>query len=463
MAGVGSTESRPQKIQAANIVDKFTEWSLNWVPDSMVFVLILTFIVIVAALGLTKSSIFQLVNWYADSFWILLTFSMQLCVLMITGFVVADSKLVKRGIVWLLDLPKTPKATIILYCLVGGAVAWVHWGVGLMFCLIMGRELAVRKRGLGIHYPFVAALTYSVTNVMCNGPSQSAPLLVATPGNFLEKMIGVVPLNETALSPFLIGLQLFLYITLPIVAIYLMPKKERAVEMSDELYKEFTATPPEEPDQKTLRPAERWERSKILQSLLALGIIAWVGNYLYTKGFGQLNLNSLNFLFLGLALILHGSPRSFTESVKKGVTTTFGIIVQFPMYAGIFGMISNSGLAAMITHWFVSISTPGNYSWIIYIYTGVMDFFVPSGGSKFVIEAPFILPAGQQLGVPVSHIINAYSTGAQWANNIQPFWALPVLAAFRLRFQDILPFTFAIWLYAGIVSTIAFLLFPRGL
>jgi len=425
-------------------------------------VLILTFIVVVAALGLTKSSMFQLINWYADSFWILLTFAMQLCILMITGFVVADSKLVKRGIVAALDYPKTAKGTIAMFCLVGGAVAWVHWGVGLMFCMIMGRELAVRKRGLGIHYPFVAALTYGLVNVMCNGPSQSAPLLVATPGNFLEKLIGVIPLNETALSPFLIGLQLVLYLTIPIMAIYLMPKKERAVEMSDELYKEFTATLPEE-DAAALRPAERWDRSKILQSLLALGILAWVGNFLYTKGFGQLNLNSLNFLFLGLALILHGSPRSFTESLKKGVTTTSGVMVQFPLYAGIFGMISNSGLSAMITHWFVSISTPGNYAWIIYIYTGVMDFFVPSGGSKFVIEAPFIIPAAQQIGIPVSHVINAYSTGAQWANNLQPFWALPVLAAFRVRFQDILPYTFMIWLYAGIVSSIAFLLFPRGL
>lgn len=428
----------------------------------MVFVLILTFIVVVAALGLTKSSIFQLINWYADSFWILLTFAMQLCILMITGFVVADSKPVKRGIVATLDYPKTAKGTIAMFCLVGGAVAWVHWGVGLMFCMIMGRELAVRKRGLGIHYPFVGALTYGLVNVMCNGPSQSAPLLVATPGNFLEKMIGIIPLDQTALSPFLLALQLFMFVTLPIVAIYLMPKKERAVEMSDELYKEFTATLPEE-DVTVLRPAERWDRSKILQSLLALGILAWVGNFLYTKGFGQLNLNSLNFLFLGLALILHGSPRSFTESVKKGVTTTFGVMVQFPMYAGIFGMISNSGLSGIVTHWFVSISTPGNYAWIIYLYTGVMDFFVPSGGSKFVIEAPFIIPAAQQLNVPVSHVINAYSTGAQWANNLQPFWALPVLAAFRLRFQDILPYTFVIWLYAGIVSSIFFLLFPNGL
>jgi short-chain fatty acids transporter len=428
----------------------------------MVFVLALTLIVFVMALGLTKTGILDLIDFYASGFWLLLTFAMQLCILMITGFVVADSKQAKRAIVALLDKPKTAKGSIVLFCLVGGAVAWLHWGVGLMFCMIMGRELAVRKRGLGIHYPFIAALAYGVTNVMCNGPSMSAPLLVATPGHFLEKMIGIVPLTQTSLSPFLIALQLFLFVTIPILAVFLMPKKEHSVEMDDATFNEFTASLPDD-DEKVLRPAERWDRSRILQSLLALGMLVWVGEYIYTKGIGKLDLNSVNFLFLGLSLLLHGSPRSFVASVKRGVPTTFGVMVQFPMYAGLFGVIRDSGLAAIITHWFVSISTTGTYAWVVYLYTGLMDFFVPSGGSKFVIEAPFILPAGQELGISAAQTINAYTAGAQWANNIQPFWALPVLGAFKVRFQDILPFTFAIWLYVGIITSIAFLLFPNGL
>lgn len=461
MVDVGSA-IRPKGRQTANLVDRFTEWSLNWVPDSMVFVLILTVIVFAMALALTKFGIFQLIDFYAGSFWILLTFGMQLCILMITGFVIADSPPVKRAIIALLDIPKTATGTIVLFCVVGGAVAWVHWGVGLMFCMVMGREITIRKRGLGIHYPFMCALTYGLTNVMCNGPSQSAPLVVATPGNFVEKIIGIIPLNETALSPFLLSLQLFFFITLPIVAVFILPKKEHTREIDEATYNEFTAVLPEE-DVKALRPAERWDRSRVLQSALALVILAWVAKYIYTKGFGKLDLNSINFLFLGLSLILHGSPHSFMASVKKGVSTTFGVMVQFPMYAGLFGVISNSGLAEIITHWFVSISTHDTYAWVVYLYTGVMDFFVPSGGSKFVIEAAYILPAGKELGIPAAQVINAYSSGAQWANNIQPFWALPVLGAFKLRFQDILPYTFMIWVYVGIISSIAFLLFPAGM
>lgn len=458
-----SVGSEKKTSKASSIIDTFTEWSLNWVPDSMVFVLVLTVIVFAAALCLTNNGIFKLINFYGESFWLLLTFSMQLCILMITGFVIADSKPVKGAIVWLIDRPKTARGTIILFCMIGGAVAWLHWGIGLMFCMVMGRELAIRKRGLGIHYPFVAALTYGLTNVMCNGPSMSAPLLAATPGNFLEKMIGTIPLTQTALSPFLIALQLVMYVTIPFLAISIMPKREHAVEMSDALCSEFTAVLPEDVERKALRPAERWDRSRVLQTLLALVMLAWVGNYIHIKGIGRIDLNSLNFAFLGLSLILHGSPRNFTASARKGVTTTFGVMIQFPQYAGLFGVISNSGLAALLTHWFGSISTPRTFSWIVYLYTGVMDFFVPSGGSKFVVEAPFILPAGKALGISYSHTINAYSTGAQWANNVQPFWALPVLGAFKVRFQDILPFTFLIWLYAGIISSAFFLLFPHGM
>ena len=457
-----STEPKVQKTGSAKLIDSFTEWSMRWIPDSMVFVLSLTAIVYLMALGLTKHGPLELVDDYAKGFWLLLTFAMQMSIMMITGFVIADAKPVKRAIIALIDWPKTARSTIVMFSLVCGAIAWLHWGVGLMMAMIMGREIAVRKRGLGIHYPFIAGASYGTLVIMANGPSQAAPLLVATPGNFLEKMMGIIPLTETSFSPFMISFLLIELVTLPLILLLIMPKKEDAIEIDDARYKEFTYVAPDESGDKILRPAERWERSRLLQSIVALGILLWVGKFLYYNGVGKLDLNVMNFAFFGLGLILHGSPHSFIDSVKKGVNTTYGVIIQFPMYAGIFGLISNSGLAAVITHWFISISTPGTYPWIVFVYTGVMDFFVPSAGSKFVIEAPYIIPAAKQLGVPVQQIINAYGSGAQWVNTIQPFWALPFLAAYKLRFQDILPFTFIIFIFSGIVGSLYFLLFPMG-
>ncbi|MEA4838152.1 MAG: TIGR00366 family protein [Rhodospirillaceae bacterium] len=457
--------NKESKVDGRGFVDKFTEWSLNWVPDSMVFVCFLTMIVYILGLTMTNHGPLELIDDYAKGFWVLLTFAMQLTVMMITGFVVADSKIVKKGLIKLIELPSTARSTFLMFCLIVGAVSWLHWAVGLMVAIVMGKEVAVRRRGLGIHYPVLVAASYCMMLLMANGPSQSAPLLAATPGNFLEKTIGgLIPLTQTALSPFLLTLVIFELITVPLLLMMMMPKKDKVVEISDEAYREFTqAGAAAEGSAANLRPAERWERSRILLRIIGIGILLWVGRFLIQNGVGKLDLNVINFTFFGLGMVFHGSAHSFIASVKQGVSTTFGVIIQFPLYAGIFGIITHSGLASIITHWFLSISTSGSYSWIIMIYTVIMDFFVPSGGSKFVIEAPYIIPAGQQLGIPVSHIVNAYSTGGQLANAIQPFWALPYLAAYKIRFQDILPYTFTVFIYAVVIGSVAFILFPHGL
>ena len=461
MASCDANEKAKRSF-SARVIDRFTEWSLNWIPDSMVFVLILTLIVFFMSWGLTSHGPWQLADDYAKGFWLLLTFAMQMALLMITGFVIADSKIVKAGISKLIDIPQSPKATLAMLMAVVGIVSWMHWGVGLMLGIVMGREIAARKRGMGLHYPLIAAVCYSFNTIMANGPSQAAPLMLATPGHFLEKMTGVIPISLTSFAHFQLTYVFILFITIPVLMILVHPKKEDAKEIDQEMAAEILNVEREDVEKKATRPAERWERSRILQTLVALFILAWVGKFFVEKGIGKLDLNTLNYAFVGLALLLHGSPHSFINSVRKGVGTTYGVLIQFPMYAGIFGMISASGLAHIITDWFVSISTQGTYAWIIFLYTGIMDFFVPSAGSKFVIEAPYIIPAAQQLGVPIPHIIIAYSAGAQWVNNLQPFWALPVLAAFKLRFQDIMPFTFVIWLWVGFVTTVMYLIFPLG-
>lgn len=463
---IGRAPRSPKQASGKrSMSERFTEWSLNWVPDSMVFVVALTMVVFLLALGLTPHGPMELLNDYAQGFWILLTFAMQLTVMMITGFVVADSKLVKAGLVRIISIPKTAKSTLIMFCLIIGVISWLHWAAGIMVAIIMGKEIAVRKRGIGIHYPVLVASAYTMMMIMANGPSQSAPLLAATAGNFLEKSIGgLIPLTQTALSPFLLAFVLFELLTIPVIFSFLMPKKDRAVDISDEIHHEFTQAPTaDHASSRDLRPAERWERSRVPLAILGAGILIWVVNFVATQGVGKLDLNVINFALFGLGMVLHGSARSFIASVRQGVGTTSGVIIQFPLYAGIFGLIVHSGLSEVITHWFLSISTRRTYSWIVVIYTTIMDFFVPSGGSKFAVEAPYIIAAGQKLGIPVAHVINGYSTGGQLANLIQPFWALPFISAFRVRFQDILPYTFVIFIYAIVIASIAFLVFPVGL
>ena len=237
--GAAAALSRKERI-----MDAFTNWSLRWIPDSMVFVLILTVLVFTLSLIFTEHGPWQLVDDYAKGFWSLLTFAMQMSIMMVTGFVISDAKPVKRGIVKLIDIPKTPKATIIVFALITGIISWIHWGMGLMLTIIMGKEIAIRKKGMGLHYPYIVAIAYTSMNIMANGISQAAPLLSATPGNFLENVMGVVPITHTSLSPFMMTFLVFELLCLPLIYLLIKPKKEYAVEISEDLYEEFTKPAP---------------------------------------------------------------------------------------------------------------------------------------------------------------------------------------------------------------------------
>ncbi|MGO9136597.1 MAG: short-chain fatty acid transporter [Syntrophales bacterium] len=456
-----SNTPKEKETILSRLTGGLANWALRWIPDAMIFALALTVIVFLAAWGLTSHGPVQLVDDWVKGFWVLLTFAMQMSLLMITGFTVADSKYVKRGLIRLVDFPKTKTQVIVFFSLFIGILYYLHWGVGMMAAIIMGREFAVRKRGLGLHYPFIASLALCSGIVVANGPSMAAQLLMATPGHFMEKVAGIIPLSQSTFDIKLLITNGLLYLLTPFLLVAIAPRKEHAVEIDDATAATFVAPPEKLDDKKILTPAERWDRSWFLPLLIALAGLFWIGKTFYTKGAAALDLNTLNFAFLILGLLLHGSAKSYVESVQRGTVTVYGVIIQFPLYAGIFGMISFSGLAQIIANFFISISTHGTYAWVIFIYTGVVDFFVPSGGSKFVIEAPYILPAAKALSVSAGDTINAYTAGSLWVNMVQPFWALPILGAFKLKFQDIAPFCLIIATYYAIIVSICLLVLPK--
>lgn len=449
--------------QAANVLHKqkdfitrLSEWSLRYVPDAMVFVLVLSVVVFFMALGLTPSGPIQIIDYWVKGFWVLLTFAMQMSVLMITGFVVADSRQVKALLKKLALVPKTPGQAIIFFSLTVGLLWWIHWGVGMMAGIMLGRALVTAQKGKGLHYAAVAAAVYAGI-VVANGPSMAAQLLVATPGHFIEKIIGVIPLSRTTFDPVLLIMNLILIVTIPLILYLLLPKNP--VEADESIIRDFTETERPPINKSLLTPAQRWDTSPVFMWIIGLAGLFWVGKFFVTMGVAHLNLNTLNFTFLVVGILLHGTPARFMDSVKRGTSTVYGVIIQFPFYAGIFGMISYSGLAKILADWFVAISTPETYPFIVFVYSGFLNFFVPSGGSKFVIEAPYILPAAQQLGANINYVINAYTSGDLITNLLQPFWALPVLGAFRLSFREILPYGLIIFLWSFLVIGGTYLFF----
>ena len=457
MSQVSRKEGAEHANAFARFVEWFSVWSIRWIPDALVFVLLLTLVVFLMALGLTPRGPLELIDDWVRGFWALLTFAMQMSVLMITGFVLADSKPVRRAIRGFATSFKSPRTAIVCYAVLISCIWWVHWGMGMMMGIIMGRELAARNKGLGLHYPMVAAVAYcAIANSA--GLSQAAPLLIATPGHFIENMTGVIPITETMLLPYMQATNLILFIVFPIMFLLMMPSKGKVEEIPDELIAEFTAEPPTVP-LTNRTPAQMLDTAPLLPWIIgALGVI-WAMRYFGNRGFAGLDLNSLNFVILMIGLLLHKSPYSFMASVARGVGMVGGVIVQFPFYAGIFGIIQHSGLSGVIAGWFVSISTTTTFPIINFIYSGLMNLFVPSGGSKFVIEAPYIVPAAKELGTPIAYVINSYSMGDLVFNLIQPFWALPILGAFRLRFQQILPYGFILWIVYSIIVMSCFYFF----
>ncbi len=453
-----NTQSGNAEWGDRSFITRLSEWSQRYIPDSMVFVLVLSVLVYVAALGLTPSGPLQVIDYWVQGFWVLLTFAMQMCLLMITGFVVADSNQVKGALRKLAGVPKTPGQAILGFSAVIGFLWWLHWGLGMMAGIMLGRELVVAQKGKKLHYVAVVASAYAGIT-LSNGPSQAAQLLMATPGHFMEKAVGVIPLSKTSFDPILLIMNLVLIITIPLIFYAILPRGN-AVEADERIIQRFTETErAKDVDPKLLTPAQRWDRSPVFMWIVGLAGLLWVVKFFVTKGVANLDLNTLNFTFLVVGVLLHKTPQSFMNSVKMATTTVFGVIIQFPFYAGIFGMISYSGLAKIFADWFVAISTPGTYPWIVFVYSGFLDFFVPSAGSKFVIEAPYILPAAQTLGANINYVINAYTSGCVVIDLIQPFWALPIIGAFGLTFRDILPYGLIIFVWAALVNSVTYLVF----
>ncbi len=435
--------------------ESFNSFAQRWIPSALVLAIFLTIFVAILSMIVTKSSPLTVLVAWEKGFWSLLAFAMQMALLFLTGFIVADSPPIKRLLRRLARIPNNQLTALLLIVVVSNIITFFNTGLGNISGAMIGREMlvAAREKGYKLHLPLVVAAALALNGNM-NGLGCAAQLFVATPGHFMEKLIGVLPLTQTSLLP----INLSEFVVQMIVMILLLrgmaPKAEKCLEASDEFVDSIKPQSVLTPALNT--PAMKFNYSKILG--IGLGIIAlfWAARHIWLNGLAGINFNVSNFVFLFVGLVLHRTPEHFMQSAARGVNIVVAILVQFPLYAGMFGIITNTGLGAALTEFFVSISNGRIFPFIAYLYSSILNMFVPSGGSKFVIEAPYIIPAAQELGVQASTIINAYTMGDNTTNIIQPFWALPVLSLFKIDFKDVLPYTFVMALGLFVVNIVYF-------
>ena len=418
----------------------------RYLPDPFLFVIILTLVVFGLGLGLTGSSPVEMVAFWGEGFWALLAFSMQMVLVLVTGFVLASSPIFKKGLGKLASFAKSPGSAIIWVTLVSLAASWINWGFGLVIGALFAKELA--KRVEHVDYRLLIASAYSGFLIWHAGFSGSIPLSIATDGHPFIDRIGIIPTGETIFASYNLIIIAALVIILPLLNRLMMPKKEETVTVDPKVLVEPEVE--EQPEKRDQTPAERLENSWILSMVIGVLGIAFIAYYFIQNGFA-LTLDLVNFMFLFLGILFHGTPRKYLVAVQEAVKGAGGIIVQFPFYAGIMGMMTASGLAAVISEAFVSISTTQTFPLFAFLSAGLVNFFVPSGGGQWAVQAPIMLEAAEMLGSDTAKVAMAVAWGDAWTNMIQPFWALPALAIAGLKAKDIMGFCLIVLFVSGVV------------
>ncbi|WP_057912955.1 short-chain fatty acid transporter [Peribacillus muralis] len=425
----------------------------RYMPDPFLLVIVLTFFVIGLAMVMTDSTPVQILEYWGGGFWNLLEFSMQMVLIVVTGHVMASSPFFKKLLGNLASVPKSPGQSIILVTFVALIACWINWGFGLIIGALFAKEIA--KKIDGVDYRLLIASAYSGFIIWSGGLSSSIALTIATPGHFTEKLIGVVPTSETLFSTFNATIVIGLIILVPIINRYMMPPKEQAFFIDRKLLEDAEDIQAGTVEHIEMTPADRLENSKILSLFIGILGLSFLGFYIASNGL-SINLNIVNFLFLFIGIILHKTPKQFLGAVTSSVKSASGIIIQFPFYAGLMGIVTASGLAGILSNAFISISNEDTFLMFTLWSAGLVNFFVPSGGGQWAVQGPVMLEAAQNLGVSLPKTAMAVAWGDAWTNMIQPFYALPALAIAGLKAKDIMGYGLVIMFITGFFISAAF-------
>lgn len=415
----------------------------------------------------TSDSFTTILSYWEGGIWNskLLVFAFQMILILVLGHVLVLSKPIDTIISKLVVFTKCTSTAVLLVSFTTILVAFLNWGLGLIFGAILARKVGeyAQKNNIAINYPIVGASGYVGLMVWHAGVSGSAPLDAAGSGR-IQELLSNSSLNSNFIIPTEIATShtIFSYWNLIIFGViliiiplflYAIAKKTTATELNLPTY-EFNT------DTNDALGAEKLDHSKLLAWLFG-GIILVVFCIKYGENALKFNftLNAINFLMLGLALILHGKFNSFLKALEEAIKGTSGIIIQFPLYFGIMGIMTSTGMVSTISDFFVSIATETTLPIVTFFSAGLVNIFVPSGGGQWVIQGPIVLESALKLGVPLPKAIMALAYGDQITNMLQPFWALPLLGITKLKAREILPYTLLVMFVGSAIYILGLLIF----
>lgn len=439
----------------------------RFLPDAFVFCIILTIVVFIAAMPVAGMNPIEVANAWGSGVWGLLAFSMQMALVLVLGSALANAPAIKRIIVKLAGVPKKPAGAVAFVTIISAICCFINWGFGLIIGALLAKEVAKKIKGLD--YRLIIAAAYSGFVIWHSGISGSIPLgmtaldVDGTVANTGGAVTEVVPTSQTIFSAWNLIMVVAVVVVVAIVNAKMHPDAKDVVSIDPKLLEDAPEAV-ETKAKKDRTPAEKLENSMILSYIVVVIGAVYLIYYFVNAGsiLNALSLNIVNLIFLILGIAFHKTPIGYVKAIMESAESAGGIILQFPFYAGIQGMMVTAGsngvsLASAISNGFVSISTPRTFPVLCYLAAGIVNFFVPSGGGQWAVQGPIMMPAGLKLGVTPAVTAMGIAWGDAWTNMLQPFWALPALGIAGLGARDIMGYCAIVLIVSGIVTALGFL------
>jgi len=436
----------------ARVALRFAAWAERWYPDAYIFVAA-SLVVVAAAAILRGASPVIVAKAFADGFWSLIVFTLQVSMISITGYAVATSPPVLRLIERSAMLPRSGRAAVAFVAAVSTMLSLLNWSVSITFSALLVRALARRTHlrmdyraagaaaFLGAGGTWALGLTSAAAQIQANAASLPKSLLPIT---------GVIPMTDTIYLWQSMLLALILIVVSVLVSWISAPKGDGVVT-AEKMGVDLREAKAGEETTHATRSAEWLEVSPLLTILVvALGLLWIVPEFAGKNPFIALsNLNTYNFVLFMLGLLLHWRPRSFLSSASTAVPAISGVLIQFPFYGAIAAILTTSAgydnrtLSDVIATFFISISTAETFPSVVTIYSAVLGFVLPSGGGKWIVEAPYVIQAAKDLHFHLGWTVQIYNAAEALPNLINPFWMLLIVGLLAIKPHDIIGFTFA--------------------
>ena len=419
------------------------------VPDPLILALGLTLVTLILALILGTNTgpgllgVADVLTFWTMGFWDLLSFSMQMVLILLLGYMLALSPVLDSLSSMLLRFSHKPVQGTVVVILVSIVVGLINWGLALVLGAVLVKKIAVqaKKSGNAINYPLMGAAAYVCMMIWHGGLSGSAPLSVASEGHFLMEKTGIIPLSDTIFSPMNLTANALLLILLPLAAWWFAKKDTMQI-------------PPDSiQEHQSIQQHERKRWRPTFLSLFGLLILADFVFKTFLNN-SSIGLNEINLILFALVLIVFPNVEQLTKASGEAIGSTAGIIIQFPLYAGIMGIMQYSGLLAVMTDWFVNISSKQSLPLFSFLSASLVNLFVPSGGGQWAVQGPLIIDVASQIGVSHAKEVMALAYGDQLTNMLQPFWALPLLGITGLRAGDIFRYSWRFMMIGLVVFSL---------